>query len=120
MRLLKRRIGPPRIGGLETDRPAQGTAALVGNRLPQLLGETKQRRPCQALDRHHRGSNPTVAVWTAEQTLDHLPKREDRQQRDDVSERLVECRLLRQPRLRIPGPEAIQQRMRRLVRDHIV
>ena len=66
------------------------------------------------------GSRAAGTWSTEQQMLDHLGLREDRQQRDDIGEALVEGGLIRVGRIHVALAQRVEQRVRRLVHDDVV
>ena len=87
---------------------------------PNCSARLEQRRSLQLQPLDPRRGDSPARVGPAEHRLDQAADREDREQGDDVCERLVEGRLVGQPGLDQVRPEAVQDRMRDLVGDDVV
>jgi hypothetical protein len=109
--------------GRERGRAPQGVAAHRGHLLPHLLGEPEQYRVAHPLGRQRPERDllgPLLRGAEVDDDADDVRQREDREQRDDVGEALVEAGLLGRGRIGVALAQAVEQRVRRLVRHHVV
>ena len=111
------------LAGRELDRAAQRLAAHGRELGAHLLRQAEQHR-LRAVPRASRYlaamSLPSPRALRSSSAPDHIGQRKHRQQRHDVGEALVERRLVGRRRLQIAPAQAVEDRVRRLVRDDVV
>ncbi len=131
VRLLELELVEQVLRRLDQDRAAQGVDPRLRGVAAQLVGQAEQDRLRQtvAIDGvpfQHAGRWPVPAAprRTTRDLVDErdedLRQREDRQQRDDVGETLVERRLVRGRGMREPVAEAVEEGVGGLVDDDVV
>ena len=109
-------------GGIlhDADGIAQRLAACLRHRAAHLLGQREERGLPETRGRELLGGDFAGALPAAQQPRHHFAQGENREQRDDIRDAFVKSRLVRRRRVGVSAAEAVHERVRRLVRHHIV
>ena len=120
VRLEKLGHGHVFLARLELHRPAQSLSADARQLLSHFKCEPEQHRLLQRLRCQEFLVDQRRVAAGVEQRADDVLERKHGEEGDDVREPLVEGRLVRRRRFEISGSDAVEQRVRRLVRHDVV
>ena len=122
MLLLEFRHAHVVLARRQLDRAPQRLPADGRDLGAHLLGQPQQHRSGEslALEMPGRDQLAVAADLEVEQRADHVGQREQRQQRHDVGEPLVEGRLIGRRRLQVSLAQSVEDGVGGLVRDHVM